>query len=292
MQTIHSGRIPPPVISVCIPSYNNGQFIARTCESVLNQTYGNFEIIVCDDHSSDNTVAVVKGISDPRIKLVENPVNLGMGENWNKALSYARGKYVKLLCGDDILYPDCLALQTRAMEDPANSGVVLAICGSDIINARDEFVLRRGARFARGRIEGGKLIRKCVRWGTNLIGEPAVGLFRRDILPKSGLFDPSNPYLIDLAFWSKLLKNGPAFGDATHLAAFRISRGSVSAQVGLSQAACFRRFVHNIYTDPTWRANRLDVILGGVLSFHWCLLRNLLINLQVRKNGAASIEGP
>jgi hypothetical protein len=271
---------PQPLISICIPAYNNDDFVAAALQSVLDQSFGDFEIIVTDDKSTDGTVSVVKGFKDQRIRLVQNEVNLGMGTNWNKALSLATGKYVKLLCGDDLLYRECLARQVQAFEAPSNAGVSLAVCGSDVINTNSDIVLRRNPRFPAGRVSGKTLIRKCVRWGTNLIGEPAVGLFRREVLARSGWFDPTNPYLIDLAFWAQLLKQGDAFVDQARLAAFRISPGTVSTKTGLRQAAHFRRFVQKLHTDLVWKTTALDVTMGGALSFQWCLFRNLLIKMR------------
>ena len=272
-----------PLISVCIPSYNNEDHIGCTLDSVLQQTCGDFEVIITDDRSTDGTVSVIKNFADPRIKLVQNEINLGIGANWNKAMSLATGKYVKVLCGDDLLYPDCLSHQTQALEAHYDSRVVLAICGSDIINANNEIVIRRRSRFGTGQVDGWKLIRKCVWWGTNLIGEPAVGLFNRDILVKSGMFDPSNPYLVDLDFWARLLKHGDAFADQSHRAAFRISEGSVSTNIGLKQAAGFRKFVREIHSDPAYRITGFDVTTGYILSLLWCVLRNLLINWHAKK---------
>jgi len=269
-----------PLISVCIPSYNHEVFIAATLDSVLKQSYGNLEVIVTDDHSSDKTASVTKGFCDPRIQLVQNEANLGLGGNWNKALSLATGKYIKLMGADDLLYPDCVSLQMQVLEKPSNSGAVLAVCNSDVIDANAEIVLRRRFRFRPGLASGEKLIRNSVRWGTNLIGEPVVGLFKRDVLSKSGMFDPVDPYMIDLAFWAELLKHGDAFMDQSRLAAFRISARSVSTKVGLKQAAHFRSFIRKMRADPVYRASRLDDILGCFLSFQWCILRNLLIKFQ------------
>jgi glycosyltransferase involved in cell wall biosynthesis len=81
-------------VSVCIPCYNGEKFIGSTVESILNQTLVDFEIIIVDDASSDRTVAVAQAYRDKRIRLIRNPLNLGMGGNWNKAVSHSRGKYV------------------------------------------------------------------------------------------------------------------------------------------------------------------------------------------------------
>jgi len=267
-----------PLISICIPSYNSERFIAFTLKSVLAQSFTDFEIIIADDKSTDGTVSVIKSFSDARIKLIQNECNLGIGENWNKVLSCAEGKYVKLLCGDDLLYPGCLARQVRVLESPANAAVVLAICNSNVIDEHNGIILRRRFPLSTGVISGAKLIRKSIRWGSNLIGEPAVGLFRKQALSMAGISQASNPYLIDLSLWADLLKHGDAFIDSECLAGFRISGQAASARIGSRQAAYFRSFIRTIRRDQFYRANMLDSMLGSVLSFQWCLLRNVFIN--------------
>jgi glycosyltransferase involved in cell wall biosynthesis len=277
-----------PLVSVCIPCYNGGDFIGRTLESVLNQTLADLEVIVSDDHSTDATISVLAGFADRRIKLVQNDHNLGITRNWQQALSLASGKYLKLLCGDDLVYPDCLARQVAALEAPANAGASLAICNSHIINARDEVILNRPARFRPGLVRGADVIRKCVRWGTNLVGEPMVGLFRRSALDQASVLESQNPFLIDMELWAGILKQGDAFVDAARLAAFRISGTSLSAEIGLKQAACFRRFARSIRNDAFYETTRFDLFLGGLLSFQWCFLRNAFVWFHSRRSGRSS----
>jgi glycosyltransferase involved in cell wall biosynthesis len=81
--------------------------------------------VVVDDASDDQTVEAVARLADPRVRIVRNPTRLGLAGNWNRAASEARGRYVKLLAQDDLLYPRCLELQVAAMERPENAGICL-----------------------------------------------------------------------------------------------------------------------------------------------------------------------
>jgi len=266
-----------PLVSICIPSYNSEKFISATLESVLAQSFTNFEVLITDDKSTDRTVSIIKEFNDPRINLIQNEQNLGLGANWNKVLSCAQGEYVKLLGDDDVLHPQCLTRQVEALEAPVNASAVLAICNRNIINTRNEIVMRRKFPFGPGLVSGRKLIRNSVRWGSNLIGEPVVGLFRRRVLNETAMCDPSNPYVIDLALWAELLKRGGAFIDAEYLASFRISRSKTSARIGRRQAAYFRDFVRAMRRDSFYRVSIFDMMPGYFLSAQWCLLRNLFI---------------
>ena len=141
-------------------------------------------------------------------------------------------------------------------------------------------MFRRKFPFGRGLIKGEKLIRESVRWGSNLIGEPAVGLFRRELLGRTSPLEASNPYLLDLALWAELLKHGDAFIDPAYLAGFRISDQAASATIGRRQAAFFRSFVRRLRQDRFYKITTFDWLLGYSLSFPWCLFRNLLITLH------------
>lgn len=271
-----------PLISVCIPAYKNADFIGATIESVLGQTYRNLEIIITDDRSPDDTVSVAKRFPDPRIRLFENETNLGVGGNWNRALSCATGKYIKLMGADDLIYPECIQRQVEALENPSHANVVLAVCNSEVVNPSGKVVMRRRFRFRNGVAKGKNLIGKCVRWGTNLVGEPVVGLFKREVLARSGMYDPSNPYWLDVIFWAELLKYGDAFMDQNRLAAFRISGGSVTTSFGFKQTAYTRSFIRRMRRDPVYQSSAIDSLCGFIFSVPICLARNLFINASTR----------
>lgn len=98
------------MFSVVIPTYNRAHLIGKAIESIINQTYKKWEIIVVDNHSTDNTEEVVKGYVDNwNIKFFKNDENYERSYSRNKGLNEATGEYVTLLDSDDILYPGCLA---------------------------------------------------------------------------------------------------------------------------------------------------------------------------------------
>ena len=99
-------------------SYNREKYIAEAIESVLASTYTNFELIITDDGSTDETVKIARGyeVKDSRVKIYINEKNLGDYNNRNKAASYAKGKYLKYLDSDDIMYAHCIELMVNAME--------------------------------------------------------------------------------------------------------------------------------------------------------------------------------
>ena len=108
-----------PLVSIVTPIYNGSSTIGKTIESVLNQTYKSFEMIIVDDLSTDNTVKIVKKYSnkDKRIKLIALDKKGGASVARNKAISKAKGKYIAFLDGDDLWKKDKLEKQIKFMED-------------------------------------------------------------------------------------------------------------------------------------------------------------------------------
>lgn len=101
--------MPNPFFSVIIPAYNLEQYIAVTIQSVLDQTFKDFEIIIVDDGSTDKTVSVIQSFHDPRIRLISQP-NGGVSKARNTGIQIANGKYIAFLDGDDFWYPEHLML--------------------------------------------------------------------------------------------------------------------------------------------------------------------------------------
>lgn len=107
-----------PLVSVLMTAWNRQNYLPEAIQSVLDSSYENFELIICDDCSSDNTVAIANKFAegDSRIKVYQNDKNLGDYNNRNKAASYATGKYLKYLDSDDRIYPHSLNLMVNGME--------------------------------------------------------------------------------------------------------------------------------------------------------------------------------
>ena len=104
--------MPDPTFSICIPNYNYGHYIGETIQSVLDQSYSHFEIIVADNASTDNSLEVVESFRSDRIRVIRNRYNIGFGPNLQRATESARNDFVNLLSSDDLMKPG--ALETYA----------------------------------------------------------------------------------------------------------------------------------------------------------------------------------
>ncbi len=114
-----------PLVSILMTVYNREKYIAEAIESVINSTYQNWELIIVDDRSADKSVEIARRYesTNSRIKVYLNDANKGQFENRNHASSYAKGKYIKYLDSDDIIYPHGLQTMVDAMEKFAEAGV-------------------------------------------------------------------------------------------------------------------------------------------------------------------------
>lgn len=117
-----------PLVSVLMTAYNREKYIAEAIESVLASTYQNWELIIADDQSQDRSVEIAKKYEakDKRIKVYINELNLGDYPNRNRAASYAKGKYIKYLDSDDLIYPHGLQVMIYSMEQFPKAGFGLS----------------------------------------------------------------------------------------------------------------------------------------------------------------------
>ena len=198
---------PPPVpkVSVCIPSYNCGHLVQDAIVSVLNQTYRDYELIVVDNASADNTRDLVDPFldSDQRVRYFRNDATVSMAENWNHCLRHAAGEYVNILCADDLLETTFLEKSVATLD--ADPGITIVSCGRLLV---DKNLTTLGSLSYAGdgvKDRGHSVINTCLRKG-NLIGEPTAVLFRRTCAQRG--FDIGYRHLVDLEMWFHILEQG------------------------------------------------------------------------------------
>lgn len=99
-----------PVISVCVPTFNAAKYLRECLDSILAQTFTDFELLIVDNHSSDETLSIVKEYAerDSRIRVIINEHNIGAVPNFNRCLELAQGEWIKYVFADDFIEPDCL----------------------------------------------------------------------------------------------------------------------------------------------------------------------------------------
>jgi glycosyltransferase involved in cell wall biosynthesis len=269
-----------PTVSVCIAVRNCEAYIAAAIDSVLHQRYDDFEIVVVDNASTDGTVSVVRSIRDHRVRLVENPVNVGPCHNWNRSIQEARGRYVKVFGADDILYPDCLSEQAAILDADPDRSIALVCCPRDIIDSRGHVMMRSRGWSTGGhplRLPGREAMRRMARAGRNLIGEPLTTMFRRDDALRLGGFDPAVydtlPFCLDWDLWCRLLQLGDLAVNGAALGAFRVNAGSESLTLVRKFAQNDRAFIARLRDRGMADIGAFDMLLGAARAWRDAWLR-------------------
>lgn len=202
------------LVSIITPSYNTARFIAETINCVLAQTYTNWEMIIVDDCSTDDTDAVVGSFSDPRIRYLKNEKNSGAAVSRNRALREAKGKWIAFLDSDDLWEPDKLEKQIAFME--RNQYHFSYTNYREIDDDGDSL----GTLWT-----GPKKISKLLMYSFNYMGCLTV-MYDRDYMGLVQIADLKKRN--DYAMWVKVVKKCPAYLLDEVLATYRVrSSGSI-----------------------------------------------------------------
>ena len=208
-----------PSISVIMAAYNAERFILRSVQTVLAQTFADFELLVVNDASTDSTLNILAGIDDPRLRVLTNPVNLGPVGSRNRAADVARGRYIAIADADDLNHPTRFARQIAHLEDnPAT--LVLA---SEMTTLTDGNIRR--TRMA------GSLNPRLVDWMLHIgnpVGHPSV-IFRADLLQKLGVYlRDEMRYAEDFDFLHRALAFGNICVQPETLVIYRLHGGNLT----------------------------------------------------------------
>lgn len=213
------------VVSVVMPSHNVESFISHSIESVIDQTYTKWELIIVNDCSNDATPTIVERyLKDERIKLINNKENLGGAGSRNVAISAAKGRYIAFLDADDIWLPDKLEKQIAFMQQHA---IGFSFTGYSTITEQDELMDKIEVP---ARVNFSKLLKH------NYIG-CLTAIY--DTQPFGKVYMPLVRKRQDFALWLELLKRFDcAYGLNENLGYYRIRAGSLSA----SKADAFKYY--------------------------------------------------
>jgi glycosyltransferase involved in cell wall biosynthesis len=259
--------------------------------SVLGQSYDNIEVVVADQSSSDRSLEVVESFADPRVRVLPPPTGpLSLHDNWARGLAAATGDLVKIVCQDDLLAPECLAVQVELMRQHPTAVLtcgrrqIIDNQGKTLIKARGLGKLLKST--TNGVVSGGTVAHACTRAGANLLGEPANVLIRREALPDP-LFDPDWHYTIDVEFYMRCLGPYDAVVDSRVVCSFRVSPQQLSAVLAKGQASELRRFFTELQHRYPKDVADSDVRWGAARSQLLARARRLLY-LQMRFSAALS----
>lgn len=192
-----------PLVSVIMPTYNHARYIAEAVESVLSQSYKNFELIIIDNYSTDNTAEIVASYKDNRIKYLKFRNNGIIAASRNHGIKNSSGKYIAFLDSDDIWLPEKLELQISLMESNEEIGMSYVLYSHLLEDGSIKGVFPKSGHRLRGNVFT-SLYRKSVIANSGTV-------VRMELFNELGLLD-ENPKLVtieDYEMWLRVAKSRP-----------------------------------------------------------------------------------
>lgn len=259
-----------PFVSICVPTYNGEEYLKECLNSVMAQTFSNFEVLIVDDQSSDETLNMAQeyAVRDNRIRVTQNEHNLGLVGNWNRCVELAQGDWIKFVFQDDLIEPSCLEQ-------------MLAACKPEtaIVCCHRDFIFEAGTtkdiqQYYLTHLSLEKLFPNSTEIsandyceatlkhiGFNFVGEPTAVMLHRSVFYRFGTFNPHLIMICDSEFWARVaIHTGIVYVPET-LAKFR---------------------VHDRATSATSKTNReyRGWVLDGLIVLHDCTFHPIYAPLR------------
>ncbi|MDC1505581.1 glycosyltransferase [Winogradskyella sp.] len=197
-----------PLVSVILPNYNYARYLPLRIESILNQTFTDFELIILDDASSDNSLEVIEQYKnrDQRIRLIANTVNSGNTFiQWQKGITEAKGTYIWIAEADDFCEPDLIENLLPAFDD---TETIISFCQSKITNSKGDTIKKWGYTnaeitnlFTKNQLFNGKQLIAKALVHENVLPNASAVIFRKSIYEKVGGVDVVLKSNADWLFW-------------------------------------------------------------------------------------------
>lgn len=248
-------------ISIIIPAYNAEKFIRETVNSVLAQTFTDFEIIVSDDGSTDSTATIISGFDDPRIKYLHSP-NAGVSTARNKGAALATGDYLAFIDADDLFYPENLNKKIQFLKSHPEFDLVFADC--DII---DENGNKTGEQLT-GNDED--VLTNLLLWNNTVIPGPSSILVSHKAYGQTGGFDAKFSTAADQDFFFRIAAEFRCGRIPEPLTAYRKHGSNMHMNIALMERdhiGVYRKAAeNNLFPDSRFRIKcfaNLYMILAG-----------------------------
>lgn len=253
-----------PFLTIAIPTFNSAHFLPDAIGSIMRQGLDDFDILIVDNASNDNTEDLIRSLQNRHIRYMRNLTNVGAQENGNRCLANSRGRYVKFLCADDVLLDGVLEKQLNILDD--HPEVVLVTCG---YLATDSNLRKQESWSAFPGIHSGhRVINFCLSRMMNAVGGPSNLMFRR--LAATGIVaDTTYRLLGDLKFSLQLLQRG------------------AYANIG-EPGILYRRHPHSDFITNCTDEIHIHEYLRLVTEFNWwnpvnCLLASARAGIEGRR---------
>jgi glycosyltransferase involved in cell wall biosynthesis len=249
-------------ILVFVPTYNSEKYLRECLDSVINQTFQDWECVISDDASVDRSVEIAREYEkkDSRFKVLTHDVNVGAANNWNRAKENNKSFATKLLCSDDYLTIDALKTQLD----------ILKINKTAIIFSERYIVFPNGKKLHprlpkyASNISFNDAFKYYIKHGRNIFGEPVTALFRTDLFVNSEGFYPKFEYSLDTSGYMSIARGQEVTFDNNVVGVFRVSKGQWSHQLRGKQFSHIFDFIDHLVEVEGIQVTKREVWIGKV----------------------------
>jgi glycosyltransferase involved in cell wall biosynthesis len=231
-----------PKISVVIPAYNAEKTILETIQSVQQQTFNDFELIVINDGSKDETIKKLNTIKDERLKIFSYE-NGGLPTARNRGISHATGEFISFIDADDLWTPDKLELQLAALEKHPETGVAYSWTICMIETEKSVSFVKSASIFFEGNVYNKLLLENFIGSGSNI-------LVRRQAIESTGEFEPTLKSCEDWDFYLRLATSWPFVVIPKNQIIYRKAPGSMTSKAKVMEKEALRVIKKAYQTAP------------------------------------------
>ncbi len=215
-------------VSVLMPTFNAGKTLAETVRSVLDQSFRNFEFVIIDDGSTDNTEEVLSGFHDERLRFIRNPANIGIARTLNDGVMHCRGDYICRIDADDLFHKNKIAIQYRFMEQHKDC----IVSGTHFRKLKDNKLLKWHSKHFL-HVSNAAIRVEMLR--NSPLCHPSV-MFRKYLFAELGLrYDPEAMHYEDYELWHQASKHGRLHIINRPLLYYRVHSEQISTKHALLQ---------------------------------------------------------
>jgi hypothetical protein len=248
-----------PRVTVLMSVYNGERYLREAMESILAQTFADFQFLIINDGSTDSSVEIIQSYIDNRICLIHNDANMGLTASLNKGLEFSQGDYIARMDADDISRPERLALQVRFMDANPKVGV----CGSWV-----QFISKANKSIWKLPEKTEEI--RCWQFHTVGVAHPTVMIRRQDFIQHGLLYDPHYRYAQDYELWGRAIRYTEFTNIQKVLLDYRLSSDQICATHGAEQLAAVAPLrlqrVRELGIEPTSDQQQLhEMIMNGVV---------------------------
>jgi len=261
-------------ILVFVPTYNSEKYLRQCLDSVLQQTFQDWQCVISDDASTDKSVEIAREYEklDSRFKVLTHEKNVGAANNWNRAKENNNSFATKILCADDYLLKDALKEQLDILQ---RNQTAIVFSERYIVFPSGRKLHPRLPKYA-SNISFNDAFKFYINLGRNIFGEPVTALFRTDLFVESEGFYPKFEYSLDTSGYMAISRGNDVTFDNYVVGVFRVSKNQWSHQLRGKQFSHVFDFIDHLVEVEGIQVTKIEVLIGKIKVMGANLLRVLL----------------